>query len=364
MRKILVSIAILLSTVALMAQPPAGYYDSANGLSGQALKTALFNIIKSGVTTITYDGLYNAYKTTDNLPTNKVWDMYSMKMNGTANYYFTHSSDNCGNYSAEGDCYNREHTTPASWFNDASPMYSDLFNVYPTDGYVNNRRSNYPYGEVGNATYTSSNGSKLGSCSFSGYSGTVFEPNDTFKGDFARTYLYMATRYQDKVASWPGNSTECAAFYAGNNTTVFKTWAINLLLKWCTQDPVSQKEINRNNAVYALQHNRNPYIDHPEWIAMIWGSNASVEDVDLSQSVMVYPNPAQDICAIDLTENLNTQKVSVEWLDITGKSFTPAYEIVNNSFRFNTSNLAKSIYFVKISDSQSGGSTVVKVVKQ
>ena len=259
----------------VFSQIPAGYYDSATGLSGLQLKTALYNIIKNH-TQSTYANLYTCYQTTDNLPTNKVWDMYSLKANGTANYYFNHGTNTCGSYNQEGDCYNREHSTPASWFNDAYPMYTDLFNVYPTDGYVNNRRSNYPMAKVGNATWTSTNGSKVGTCATTGYSGTVFEPIDTFKGDFARTFLYMVTRYEDVVAGWPSNSTECAAVYAGNNGLTYKNWYITMLLSWCELDPVSQKEIDRNNAVYALQHNRNPYIDHPEYINLIWGGGSII----------------------------------------------------------------------------------------
>ena len=269
-----IAIVIFLQYYAI-SQIPAGYYNSATSLSGLPLKTALYNIIK-GHTTVSYGGLYTSYQTTDNLPPNKVWDMYSIKADGTANYFYTHGNNQCGNYSQEGDCYNREHSTPASWFNDATPMYSDLFNVYPTDGYVNNRRSNYPMAKVGSATWTSSNGSKVGICSVSGYSGTVFEPIDSFKGDFARTFLYMVTRYENLVANWPSNSTECAVVYAGNNGLTYKPWYVSMLLAWCALDPVSQKEINRNNAVYAIQSNRNPYIDHPEYINLIWGSGSII----------------------------------------------------------------------------------------
>ncbi len=130
--------------------------------------------------------------------------------------------------------------------------------------------------KVGNANWTSSNGSKVGICAVSGYSGTVFEPIDSFKGDFARTFLYMVTRYENLVANWPSNSTECAVVYAGNNGLTYKPWYVSMLLAWCALDPVSQKEINRNNAVYAIQANRNPYIDHPEYINLIWGSGSII----------------------------------------------------------------------------------------
>jgi hypothetical protein len=150
-------------------------------------------------------------------------------------------------------------------------MYTDLFHLYPTDKYVNNKRSNYPFGEVSNPTWTSDNGSRLGSNSTAGYSGIVFEPNDAYKGDFARTYFYMVTCYENKVAGW--NSSEAKVSLAGDKYPAFKQWAIDVLLKWHRNDPVSQKEIDRNNVIYtSYQHNRNPYIDRPELAEYIWGN--------------------------------------------------------------------------------------------
>ena len=174
-----------------------------------------------------------------------------------------------------GDCVNREHSFPKSWFKEGQPMVSDAFHVYPTDGKVNGQRSNFPYGECANGTtLPSSNGvdalGKLGKSSFPGYSGTVFEPVDEYKGDFARSYFYMAACYNDKIASWS------SPMLAGNSYPCYTTWAVNLLLKWNEQDPVSQKEIDRNNAVYKHQNNRNPFIDHPELAEYIWGDKQNI----------------------------------------------------------------------------------------
>ncbi|MDD6668728.1 MAG: endonuclease, partial [Bacteroidales bacterium] len=123
------------------AAAPSGYYTTAEGKSGKALLEQLCTIISSH-TTISYNNLWTAFKTTDLKDNGKIWDMYSTKEFST--------TEKCGNYGAIGDCYNREHSFPKSWFNDASPMYSDLFHLYPTDGYVNNQRSNYPFGECAN----------------------------------------------------------------------------------------------------------------------------------------------------------------------------------------------------------------------
>ncbi len=248
------------------AQPPAGYYNNAFGKKKDALKTAMKEIIRSH-TERSYDDLWTDFKSTDNKGNNIVWDMYSDIPGKTPQYIFYFGDKQCGNYSGEGSCYNREHSFPKSWFDDKKPMYSDLFHLYPTDGYVNGRRSNHPFGEVGSATWTSSNGSKVGSSSFPGYSGTVFEPIDTYKGDFARTYFYMVTCYEENVSTWS------SAMLNGTKYPAFSSWAINLLLKWSRNDAVSIKEYDRNNAVYKIQKNRNPYIDFPQLAEYVWGDS-------------------------------------------------------------------------------------------
>lgn len=260
MKKILLLFLVLIS-LTVYSQEPSGYYNNAENKSDAALKTALFNIISSH-TALSYDGLWTAFKTTDKRSDGRVWDIYS----NTTNYTF--GTNQCGSYGSEGDCYNREHSFPKSWFNDATPMYTDLFHLYPSDGKVNGMRSNYPFGEVGTVTYQSANGySKLGSCSFPGYSGTVFEPADELKGDLARTYFYMVTAYEDKVSGWSSEHLD------GTKYPALNTWSVALFLKWNAEDPVSQKEIDRNNIIYSdFQHNRNPFIDHPDLAEYIWGS--------------------------------------------------------------------------------------------
>lgn len=256
---------LLCVLIPVYAQAPDGYYDAADGKQGRQLKTALYQIITSH-TERSYSDLWTDMQDTDAREDGKVWDMYS----ATTNYTFV--SDQCGNYKNEGDCYNREHSFPKSWFNDATPMYTDLFHLYPTDGKVNGVRSNYPFGETNSPTYTSDNGfSKLGPSSISGYSGTVFEPADEYKGDFARSYFYMATCYEDKIAGWSCD------MLAGNSYPAYKQWAIDMLLRWAAEDPVSEKEIRRNNTVYGIQHNRNPYIDFPGLEQYVWGDKTNVD---------------------------------------------------------------------------------------
>ena len=214
-----------------------------------------------------YARLWKAFETTDATRMGKVWDMFSDKTKGGPEYKFDFQSDRCGRYRQEGDCYNREHVVPRSWFREAPPMHSDLFHIYPTDGFVNNKRANLPFGEVGITFWESTNGSKVGQNTFGDYTKTVFEPIDEYKGDFARSYFYMVTAYEDKVASWTSDQI------GGNKYPGFSAWSLELMLKWHREDPVSLKEVRRNEEVYKIQQNRNPYIDYPQLVEHVWGKS-------------------------------------------------------------------------------------------
>lgn len=260
-------------------EPPVlgEYYKAAEGKTGFALKTALYNIIANH-NSQGYNAIWNLAKVADldlyYEQDGSILDMYSEKPASADGAQFTKVTDQCGQYSKEGDCYNREHSFPKSWFGGTiEPMNSDGHHIFATDGYVNAKRSNWPFGEVGNASYVSGNGSKLGTASATlGYNGTVFEPIDEFKGDFARAYFYMATRYENAIASWEGNTSNSDAILDGTNSTVFEPWMLNMLKRWHSADPVSQKERDRNQAVFEFQGNRNPFIDHPEFVSAIWGN--------------------------------------------------------------------------------------------
>ena len=240
----------------------ASYYSKINFSQTKAtLKTALCNLIYSH-TNVGYDGLWNAYKTTDVLADGKtIWDMYS------ACKFEVGGSKQGASYKKEGDAYNREHTIPQSIFNKNAIPRADLFHVYPTDGYVNNVRSNYPHAEVVDETntYVSTNNTKIGRSATSGVSGKVCEPADEYKGDFARTYFYFVTCYEKNLSGYKDFAT-----FTQNSYPSLSSWAITLYKKWSKEDPVSEKEINRNEAVYKIQKNRNPFIDFPGLEDKIW----------------------------------------------------------------------------------------------
>ena len=166
----------------------------------------------------------------------------------------------CGRAGAEGDCYSRVKLWPPSWWGGGGPAATDLFNVRPIDGYIASRRSNNPLGPVTAPTYVTAGGGRLGPCGAPGASGTCFEPPDGVKGDLARSYFYMAVRYR-------GEFTCCTE--DGVDGWHIAPWMEAVLRDWAAADPVSDAERLRNDAVFGLQGNRNPFIDHSEWVDAI-----------------------------------------------------------------------------------------------
>ncbi len=312
------------------AQIPAGYYNGTEGLTGAALKTKLSAIISAGALDHGYDGLFAGYPSTDTDSfyenDGTVLDIYSENPTGPDPYNYKHGIKKCGNYSSEGDCYNREHVIPQSFFNQASPMRGDIHFVRPTDGKVNGMRSNYPFGMVGSAAFTSQNGTKVGSSSSAGFAGTVCEPIDEFKGDIARMVFYFVTRYESKLSSFStGNMLGGSAFPG------LQTWERDVLLTWAAQDPVSPAEIARNNASYVFQKNRNPFIDHPEWVQAIWGTQ-------------VIDNEAPSAPTNLTVSNVSTTSVNLNWTASTDNIAVTYYKIyANGNFHSNAPSNAATV---------------------
>ena len=312
MKKILFLLFSLSFALLVTAQPPTNYYNSANGLTGNQLKSALHNIIK-GHTSISYAQLWNAFWSTDNKGNGVVWDMYSDRPNGTPPYVYYLGEDQCGNYNGEGDCYNREHSWPQSWFNNDGTARTDLHHIFPVDGWVNNKRGNNAFGEVGSASWTSQNGSKLGTCKTPGFSGTAFEPIDEYKGDFARAIMYMSVRYYSEDGSWS-----------------------------------SSDMTTRNNAIYNdYQHNRNPFVDHPEYARMIWDPNWNVEEEEQA-AVYLFPNPIDRGQALHLSGNAQ-QFDAVAICDLCGRMVLKAMGNAVGDFAVTIpSDFNRGCYIVKL----------------
>ncbi len=343
MKRIVALTVLLVALTTVWAQGPneSGiYYLDANGKKGAALKTALSEIIVNP-RNVGYDGLWEAYKKTDTRADGYVRDWYSNATN------YCHITDKAGSYQKEGDCYNREHTVPQSWFGDGD-IKSDVVHVVPTDGYVNNRRSNYPFGEVKNATYTSKNDyCKLGSCKTDGYSGTVFEPNDEIKGDIARIFFYMITRYEGSCGSW-GHDVFTST-YPG-----LTSWTLNMMMRWSRQDPVDAIEIARNNAVYEVQGNRNPYVDYPGLEEYTWGTKmdqtfcydnyegGSPVEPDYVYSPTFSPDAGSYENSVTVTLSSNTSGASI-YYTTDGSDATTSSTLYESPFTLTETTTVKAI---------------------
>ncbi|MGU3373379.1 endonuclease [Chryseobacterium sp. M5A1_1a] len=317
MKRILSFFLLSFVFINTFAQVPPGYYNPAVGLTGAPLKTALRAIITPGHQDKGYSGLWTAYFTTDRDTTYEndgtIMDIYSENPTGPDPYNFTVGTNQCGQYSTEGQCYNREHIVPQSLFSQALPMRSDIHFIRATDGKVNGMRSNYPFGKVGpNPSYTSQNGSKLGSSASPGYSGIVFEPIDAFKGDVARMIFYFVTRYETQLASFSSGDMLGGSAFPG-----LQSWELQELLAWNALDPVSPAETARNNAAYTYQGNRNPFIDNSAYADLIW-SNVPVDN----QS----PTAATNLT----TNNPTSNSISLSWTAATDNIGVTAYDIYVN----------------------------------
>ena len=309
-------ITALLLSIFTRAQIPAGYYNTATG-TGYTLKTQLYNKIK-GHTNKGYAGLWTTYATSDRdnqyENDNTIFDYYSENPTGTDPVIFAYSTNQCGTYTTEGNCYNREHIIPQSIFNSASPMVADAHFIPPVDGYVNGMRSDNPHGNVATVTWTSLNGSKRGTSAVAGFTGTVFEPLNDFKGDIARMYFYFVTRYENTVASYT-----TYPMFNGTSNQVFTNGFLAMLIQWHNQDPVSAREIARNNAIYARQLNRNPFIDHPEYVGMIWGGTTPTPDTQA-------PTAPTNLVA----SNITTTTLQLNWSASTDNIGVTGYDVYMN----------------------------------
>ena len=254
LRRFIVTVAICVFAFTAFADIPSGYYRSLNGKSDADLKTAIHKLLYDHTLVSSYNALPTYFRKTDvyNDGTNRWWDMYSNQ-----NFYLPSFSG-----------LNREHSFPKSWWGGSAetPAYVDLNHLFPSEIKANSAKSNYPLGEVATAAFD--NGcSKVGSpvTGQGGGASKVFEPDDRYKGDLARAYFYMVCCYQN--LNW-----KYTYMVQQNTYPTLNAWAINLLLKWHREDPPSEKEYNRNEEVYKIQNNRNPFIDYPDLAEYIWGN--------------------------------------------------------------------------------------------
>lgn len=335
------------NTTTLNGGPPAGYYDAVGGLTCQNLKTGLRNIIANAQVSLSYGSLdddqmpvVDTIRSDDGL-SSIIWDIYSNNQSGPEPFTFNSSQNSSGGFcggttpSSEGGCWNKEHTFPRSWFKLSGSAYqqpteADLFVVRPTDSKINGNRGNIPYSTVGSTSYQFPTAGafpgypmppnpvldKIGVSNYPGVTASsAFEPNDGVKGDIARGYFYILTRYQNELANWVTLNGATGLSVVADGTTnggvypSFQLSYLQMMYAWHNLDPVDAKESNRNDLIYSKQNNRNPYIDHPEYVALVWQCTGALP-----------------VTIIDFTAQKNNDEILLKWYATYETSFKQ-YEI-------------------------------------
>jgi len=264
MRKRLLQVALAIIAAAMpalptLAQIPEGYYSSLKGKKGAELKTAVYNIVKNANVLSYGSGKGHTW-----------WGFWTTDRNAEGYFIDRYSAESEWEMSttqgAAGSGMNIEHSFPKSWWGGSSNQaYKDLYNLMPCKSKINSTKSNYPMGTV--VSGDKGNGwTKVGKGSDSKW---YWEPADPWKGDFARGYMYMATTYQN--FNWSGSSA-LQILQQGTYPTLQK-WAYTLFIKWAKADMPDATEIKRNEEVYKIQGNRNPYVDFPNLMEYVWGDS-------------------------------------------------------------------------------------------
>ena len=258
-KRLIAATMAAMATVTATAQIPDGYYDGLKGKNGAELKAAVHETIKDADVLDygsgsgrTWDGFYSTDRTDDN----QVIDRYSNDKR-----YF-------GEKGKSVSGMNIEHSFPKSWWGGSeNQAYKDLYNLMPSEQKINSAKSNYPMGEVTEAT-TDNGCTKVGT-GHNGYK--LWEPADKWKGDFARSYMYMATAYQD--FTWSTKSPQALQILEQNAYPTLQQWAYELYISWAKADAPDAQEAARNDSVCRIQGNRNPFVDFPNLMEYIWGDS-------------------------------------------------------------------------------------------
>ena len=298
MKKNIITILLFCITTSISATIPSGYYHDIDSLCGEQLLLKLNEICSKGQFLDYGSGIgrtWYGFYYTDRDQDSTIIDMYSNEIR-----YLT-------DYNAVNDMH-IEHSFPKSWWGGyENYAFKDLHHIFPADATTNIYKNNLPLGIVNNPIYNNGK-SKIGTSTL--YNGNCFEPDDEYKGDFARAYFYVATIYHNMYKQWNSPMLD------NNSYPMWNDWAINLLLSWHKLDPVSDKEIKRQEAVYNIQHNRNPFIDIPELIDYIWGNKSNNPyRLDNDTCAYIYSPTIWDIVNMG-TNHINTtitDTLSIKW---------------------------------------------------
>lgn len=351
------NLKIFLLTISLASiacgQVPSGYYEDAEGLQGYALKTALHNIIKN-FDAQSYNALRDLYASNHSKNgfkdkyyenDNTILDIYSENPDGPDPYNYS-ANESMGSGANEGDAFNREHLIPQSYFDEALPMRSDAFHVWPTDSKVNGWRGNYAFGPIQNPQSANNCNSGATNLPCKSKNGTlkgrfvedssiiVMEPIDEFKGDVARAFFYFATCYQNRMTNFYNNAggSNVKVMFDGSSNKVFSDDFLEVLAQWHVMDPVSDRERDLNDLIYYNhQGNRNPYIDNPEWVYEIWNVGMDTNDFHYQDRDDVKVYTAQNKNVVVRLENNQKSIVKVSVYDLSGKLVKTQNNPYNNT---------------------------------
>ncbi len=333
-------LVVFLIPILLWGQIPASYYQVAEGKSGDELKTALYNIIK-GQTEYPYTAsstdVWDMLKETDRDPNNpdNVILLYSGRSVNAAQEYNS------------GSGWTREHVWAKSrgdFGTDMGPG-TDAHHLRPVDNSVNSTRNNRWFDECDVPVYD--DGVFTGS--YKSATGWLWKPRVEVIGDVARMMFYMATRYEGENGE---PDLELVDYIPADQNTKEPIHAkLSTLLAWNLQDPVDDFEQNRNNVIYRFQGNRNPFIDHPEYVARIWGGETTATEYVIPQDFEVgqaYPNPFNSRVTLPVTAENSTQ-IRVSLLSVTGRSLTTRNFTGSQDLSLDLSGQSSGVYFIRTS---------------
>jgi len=337
MKHRLLTLLIILYSAIVFAQIPDGYYDEADGFLGDELKLALHNIIDNHVE-YSYNDLRDfILKNTDEDPDNS----------DNVILLYTGRSQAKNTFGGDPNEWNREHVWAKSHgdFGNTPPAGTDAHHIRPTDVSVNSARGNLDF-DMGGTPLPEAPGCKKDNDSF--------EPRDEVKGDVARMLFYMAVRYEggDGVA-------DLELVDHVNTYPNPEHGKLQQLLDWHLTDPPDEFELNRHEVIYSYQENRNPFIDHPEYVDMIWGDPNDIED-SKSLIINVYPNPVGNSLNIEYFNNSNLKYslISVDGRIVLEGTIKPGNNTLNLSI------LNQGLYLLNLKNSNNIVVDQYKLLKQ
>jgi len=340
--KKLFTLVMVMATIICYADIPDGYYDSTEGLQGEELKTALYNIIKNHTDypytssgTDTWDILKEADRDPDDAE-NVILIYTGWSVNGAQEYN-------------SGQGWSREHVWAKShgFPNESQDAYRDAHHLRPCDISVNSSRGTKDFDNGGEQHHEATE------CY---YTSTSWEPRDAVKGDVARMMFYMATRYEGENDDPDLELVD----YTGTETNTPFFGKLSTLMEWNEEDPVDDFERNRNEVVFSSQGNRNPFVDKPEFVNAIYNTEeedtttTNMIDITIAENIKIYPNPVNQVLQVDAPDNYSTEIYSV----------IGELKLSTTEKQINVSHLETGIYFIVIKNENGQTVKSEKVIKQ